>query len=74
MSSTQPTISSKFPEGYGDFAIQSSDNSICYFPSQVLSHVSSVFRDMLTVATPDEGRKPLQIDEPVQDLENFLTH
>jgi hypothetical protein len=74
MTSEQPTISSKFPEGYGDFAIQSSDNVICYFPSQVLSHVSSVFRDMLNVATPDEGRKSLPIDESIQDLENFLKH
>ena len=74
MASTQSSISSKFPEGYGDFAIQSSDNVICYFPSQVLSHVSSVFRDMLKVATPDEGGKPLAIDESIQDLENLLTH
>jgi hypothetical protein len=64
----------EIPEGYGDFAIQSSDNGICYFPSQVLSHVSSVFHDMLAVATPDEGRIFVQIDESLQDLENFLTH
>lgn len=74
MTSVQPTVSSKFPEGYGDFGIQSSDKAICYFPSQVLSHVSSVFRDMLNVATSDEGKKPVPIDESIQDLEVFLKH
>lgn len=76
MPSTQPTISSKFPEGYGDFAIQSSDDVICYFPSQIISHVSCVFRDMFKSAGPQDQKEPtpVKVTEPIDILELFLLH
>lgn len=76
MPSTQPTIWSKFPEGYGDFAIQSSDNVICYFPSQILGHVSCVFRDMFKSAGPQDQKEPtsVKVTEPIDILELFLLH
>jgi hypothetical protein len=76
--STSLKISSKFPEGYGDFSIQSSDDVVYYFPGAILSYISCVFRDMFKSAGSDERAKasetPLKITEPIAILEVFLTH
>lgn len=71
-------MSERYPEGSGDFAIQSNDNIICYFPSQVLSRVSPVFRDMFTMPNPenhtDSAFSTVKVAETATILELFLTH
>lgn len=75
MSTTQAQASTHFPEGYGDFCIQSSDNVLFYFLRAILSHVSSVFRDMFTLPNePNTRTAPLKIAEPSKTTELFLTH
>lgn len=68
-------ISSHFPKGYGDLAIQSSDDVVCYFPGPILGHMSEVFRDMLSLGGSNECNKvPIKVTEPIAILELFLTH
>jgi hypothetical protein len=78
MTDKRVKVSSKFPEGYGDLAIQSSDDVVCYFPGPILTHTSTVFRDMFEMPKPgtEEGSsEPLvKITEPVKILEAFLAH
>jgi hypothetical protein len=66
------TVSSLFPEGYGDFALESEDGVICYFPSQILGHMSPVFKDMLALG--DRATSHVKLTESVKTLELFLTH
>jgi hypothetical protein len=70
------TVSSLFPEGYGDFALESQDGVICYFPSQILAHMSQVFRDMITLGNNDlqASMSPVKLTESGKTLELFLTH
>jgi hypothetical protein len=78
MTDKQVRVSSKFPEGYGDLAIQSSDDVVCYFPGPILTHTSTVFRDMFEMPKPgtEEGSSEslVNITEPVKILEAFLAH
>lgn len=71
-------VSSKFPEGYGNLAIQSSDDVVCYFPGPLLTHTSTVFRDMFEMPKPgaeaSSSDSHVKITEPVKILETFLTH
>jgi hypothetical protein len=79
MSLDKLTVSSKFPEGYGDFAIKSGDGVICYFPQQLLSLTSTVFNDMSTISEASQGESsvaaPRQVDvvENIAIVESFLT-
>jgi hypothetical protein len=70
------TVSSLFPEGYGDFALESQDGVICHFPSQILGHMSPVFNDMLTLGDNGSRRStpPVKLTESIKTLELFLTH
>lgn len=70
------TVSTLFPEGYGDFALESQDGVICYFPSQILGHMSPVFKDMITLGDngPRTSAPPVKLTESVKTLELFLTH
>jgi hypothetical protein len=78
MSSNTTDVSSKFPAGYGDFALQSGDGVVCYFPGHVLSHASCIFKDMFNMCNTDEQGKeaamPLKLAEPMAVIERFLTH
>jgi BTB/POZ domain len=81
MSLERLTVSSKFPEGYGDFAIKSGDGVICYFPKQLLSLTSTVFNDMFAISEASQGESSVvdgasrQVDvvENVAIVELFLT-
>jgi hypothetical protein len=58
-STTQDELrySINFPQGYGDFALKSSDGWIFHFSQFLLSHASPVFKDMYEIgkgATNDE--------------------
>jgi len=73
---TSPPVSSKFPEGYGDFALESNDGTLCYFPSQILCYMSPVFEDMVSLGH-EQGtghKRSVKITEPLDALELFLTH
>lgn len=74
MNKTSPKISAKFPEGYGDFAIRSSDGVVCYFPKYTLIHASSVFRDMLELGSTSSPKLVVDVEEPATVLEDFLIH
>jgi hypothetical protein len=71
-------VSTKFPEGYGDFVLRSQDGVLCSFPSTILRHASCVFKDMLALG-PEEGSTsttvaPVDVTESINTLELFLTH
>jgi hypothetical protein len=72
------TVSSKFPEGYGDFAIESCDGVVCYFPRQVLILTSEFFSDMFNISeegdTEQIDKARVVVEEKSEDLELFLTH
>jgi hypothetical protein len=78
MTDTPLKVSSKFPEGYGNLAIQSCDDVVCYFPGPILTHTSTVFRDMFKMPKPEaEASSPnslMKITEPIEILEAFLAH
>jgi len=65
-------VSERFTEEYGDFALQSSDKVVCYFPRHILSHVSPVFRDMFNQGIP--ASQFVQLTEPSIMVELFLAH
>jgi hypothetical protein len=71
--------SQRFPKSYGDFALQSSDGTVCYFPQYLLMYMSPVFKDMMEIGsskdTSDpEDLPPLQVTETSTILEEFLSH
>ena len=76
MSLDKLTVSSKFPEGYGDFAIKSGDGVICYFQKQLLSLTSIVFNDIFTISDASQGESSdgasRQVDV-VENVESFPT-
>jgi hypothetical protein len=74
MTDTPLKVSSKFPEGYGNLAIQSSDDIVCYFPGPILIHTSIVFRDMFEMPGSESKEAPVKVTEPIKILELFLTH
>jgi hypothetical protein len=78
MSESTLEVSKKFPEGYGDFALQSSDDIVCYFPRHILSHVSPVFQDMFNVNNHSDQRNATPQSVPLTELsstvELFLIH
>ena len=78
MPKSTPKVSERFPEEYGDFALQSSDEVVCYFPRHFLSHASPVFRDMFNVNNYSDQQKPapqsVQLTESSITVELFLTH
>lgn len=72
------TISVKFPEGYGDFALKSTDGIGCYFPRSILSLMSPVFGDMFNIAQESNTWRPtgaqIEMEERGEIVELFLTH
>ncbi|KAG8831968.1 hypothetical protein FRC17_002254 [Serendipita sp. 399] len=72
------TTSTRFPTGYGDFQLQSSDGVICHFPKSVLSYTSGFFRGMLQLpiredsSSPQMTSYPLIVTERAEILEAFL--
>lgn len=74
MSVTTNRDSSLFPEGYGDLAIKSSDGIVCHFGSQILGHMSPVFKDMLQLGENKDNYGPVEITETITSLELFLQH
>jgi hypothetical protein len=84
-----PTISDVFCEGYGDFALQSSDGVTFYFPSFLLSYISPVFKDMIaagdtankndtepaeTSHTTYDPIKRVELTEHSRAIDAFLRH
>lgn len=69
-------FSADFPPGYGDFEIQSSDNTVFSFPRGVLSHASPVFKDMFTFGDANTGdnQKPLVVTEDSTTIRNLLLY
>ncbi|PVG00428.1 hypothetical protein CPB86DRAFT_225605 [Serendipita vermifera] len=73
--------SKRFPKSYGDFALQSSDGVICYFPKHVLTYMSPAFHEILNISVdskdmvqvPPDG-SPLEVTETSVVLENLLAH
>lgn len=78
MDKKELTVSSKFPEGCGDFAIESCDGVVCYFPRQVLILTSESFSDMFNISeegnTKQIDKARVSVEEKSEDLELFLTH
>ncbi|PVG00433.1 hypothetical protein CPB86DRAFT_871952 [Serendipita vermifera] len=71
--------SKRFPKVYGDFAIQSNDGIVCYFPRYLLAYMSPVFKDMMEIGlnndvSDSEGPPPLKVTEASTTLEEFLSH
>ncbi|KAG8812596.1 hypothetical protein FRC17_001950 [Serendipita sp. 399] len=75
-------VSERFPEGYGDVSLQSSDGVICYFPKSVLSYASEYLRGIFhPPPSPDEDdlfRKtivnPQVVAERAEILEPLLDY
>jgi hypothetical protein len=80
----QPVLqnSTKFPPGYGDFALQSNDNVVCYFPRYLLEYMSPVFKDMFSLPEPNTSHPmgksptppPLKLTENSAVIEALLEH
>jgi hypothetical protein len=73
--------SKRFPKSYGDFALQSSDGVICYFPKQILTYMSPALdRWLLDPSVDDKERTQalldgvLVLEETSAVLEAFLAH
>lgn len=74
--------STKYPPGYGDFALHCSDNVICYFPRHLLEYMSPVFKDMFSLAaaatdgdsTTKSSQPPLKISERAVTIEALLEY
>lgn len=67
--------STKFPPGYGDFALQSCDGVVCYFPRHLLAYMSEFFRDMFDLPNSDKGATaPVPLTESSQIVELLLEH
>ncbi|PVF96029.1 hypothetical protein CPB86DRAFT_663839, partial [Serendipita vermifera] len=64
--------SETFPEGYGDFAFQSSDGVIFHFPQFLLSFVSPVFKDMFELGTTVTNEEILTLSENAKTLDILL--
>lgn len=75
--STEMTIvtSERFPEGYGDFVLQSSDGVQFHVPKYIMSHSSPVFKDMFSLCEPGENSTdPLPLPHESTTLDLFLCH
>jgi hypothetical protein len=74
--------STKYPPGYGDFALQCSDNIVCYFPRHLLEYMSPVFKDMFSLAAEaidshsrtQSSQPPLKLTESSAVIEALLEH
>jgi hypothetical protein len=68
------TYSKEFPEGYGDFILQSTDGMIFHFPRFLLSHMSPIFKDMYQAGRSTQNSEPLKLAEDHLTIEQFLCH
>jgi hypothetical protein len=75
--------STKYPPGYGDFALQCTDNIVCYFPRHLLEYMSPVFKDMFSLAAEaidshhsgtQSSQPPLKLTESSAIIEALLEH
>ncbi|KIM31521.1 hypothetical protein M408DRAFT_327707 [Serendipita vermifera MAFF 305830] len=69
--------STKFPPGYGDFALQCSDGIVCHFPRHLLGYMSGFFKDMfeLPESMGDvQSTDPLRLTEPSETIELLLQY
>jgi hypothetical protein len=73
--------SETFHEGYGDFAIKSSDGVIFHMPSFLLSYMSPVFKDMFALGPPrgnhdqtQPQQEPVCLTEDSKTLDLLFRH
>jgi hypothetical protein len=73
--------STKFPPGYGDFALHCSDDVICHFPRYLLGYMSGFFKGMFELpdisGTNEQSRttpEPLRLTETSVVIELLLQH
>jgi hypothetical protein len=71
-SRTSLRYAENFPEGYGDFAFQSSDGVIFHFPQFLLSFASPVFKDMYDMGNNAENGEILKLTEDAATLDLLL--
>jgi hypothetical protein len=69
---SSPKYAENFPEGYGDFAFQSSDGVIFHFPKFLLSFVSPVFKDMYDMVDSTTNSEILKLTEDAETLDFLL--
>jgi hypothetical protein len=69
---SSPKYAENFPEGYGDFAFQSSDGVIFHFPKFLLSFVSPVFKDMYDMVDSAASDEILKLTEDAETLDSLL--
>jgi len=82
-----PLQSARFPDGYGDFALQSSDGVVFHIAKFLLGYTSPVFRDMFEIsafsASDKEGTEvapqgqqapPVRVTEEADTLDQMLRH
>ncbi|PVF96032.1 hypothetical protein CPB86DRAFT_787455 [Serendipita vermifera] len=65
--------SSKFPEGYGNLALRSSDNMIFHFPLFLLAYVSPVFKDMCEFGGNTSNSEVIQMSEDSKMIDHILS-
>lgn len=69
--------STKFPPGYGDFALQCSDGVVCHFPRYLLGYLSGFFKGMFELPQSNgnvQSTNPLPLTEPSETIELLLQH
>lgn len=77
MSAQSPSVSSKFPEGYGDFAITSGDGVTCHFSRYILCIMSQTFNVMFSIGNKSnrkENATSVDVEEFGTILELFLMY
>jgi hypothetical protein len=79
MDSPTTQDSTKFPPGYGDFALQCSDGIVCHFPRYLLGYMSGFFRDMFSLPEGVKGQsptpsEPLKVTETGEIIDLLLQH
>jgi hypothetical protein len=80
MATSKLKESETFPQTYGYFAMQSSDDMLFYFPRTILAHVSPFFKDMFNISTHSttssavNNDKPLEMEEDSTTLNVLLCH
>ncbi|KAG8812595.1 hypothetical protein FRC17_001949 [Serendipita sp. 399] len=75
-SSSKKKTSERFPAGYGDFVLKSSDGVVFHFSRSILAYMSDFFRGMFELPATEKNqgtaRKPLVLTETAAAIEVFL--
>jgi len=69
----RPTDSKEFPQGYGDFILQSSDHVLFYFSPAILAYVSPFFKDMFAISNHASSPAAINNEQPLVMEEDALT-